>query len=181
MHAVCGGTLSDVTATGFVLVSHHGHRWQYAGSVSCSVDAGRVVESGAIVGHVQAATHGHPRVRLRAIDAGGRQLSPYRLLLGAPDPNELGYRDVGMGVGIDPTLVGRPPATLTAAAASSTVAATEGGLTQSGDAGIREEPATPVPERDTEEAGHTGPDAELARRREAAAKLLARLPRRDDS
>ena len=68
---------------------------------SVTVAVGQKIEAEQILGAVGAASP-LPHLRLEVSDPGGSPLNPYELLLGVPDPNELGYGAVGLGVDIDP-------------------------------------------------------------------------------
>ena len=110
VHAVAGGTVAAVEDAGRAVrvQGEDGRRYAYRlleqGSVT--VAPGQRIEAGRILGAVGPGPP-LPHLHLEVGDADGTPLNPYELLLGVPDPNELGYGAVGLGVDIDPDLTDR--------------------------------------------------------------------------
>jgi hypothetical protein len=105
VHVVAGGLVDSADPLGesVRVQGDDGRSYSYSllrnGSVT--VAPGHRVEAGRILGAVGGTTE-LPHLRLEISDPDGAPLNPYELLLGLPDPNELGYGAVGLGIDIDP-------------------------------------------------------------------------------
>jgi len=118
VHAVAGGDVVEVVAEGaegpggrVAIRGEDGCRYDYRrlASGSVTVAPGQRVAAGSILGavgpaggHGLAGHHGPTHLLLAVTGPGGEPLDPYQLLLGLPDPNELGYGPSGLGRDIDP-------------------------------------------------------------------------------
>jgi murein DD-endopeptidase MepM/ murein hydrolase activator NlpD len=105
VHAVAAGTVGGQPGEDAVeLRGDGGRRYRYGhlrpGSIT--VRAGQRIDAGSIVGAVGGGHDDPACLHLAVIDPDGRPVNPYQLLLGLADPNELGYRPGGLGIGIDP-------------------------------------------------------------------------------
>jgi murein DD-endopeptidase MepM/ murein hydrolase activator NlpD len=101
VHVIAAGTVSDIDGQGAVaIVAEDGTLEHYAGldpaAVTVRVDS--PVRAGAIIGRVS----DDGRVEIRLSDRDGRPLDAVELLIGLPDPSELGLAPVGEGLGVDP-------------------------------------------------------------------------------
>jgi hypothetical protein len=106
VHAVEAGTVADVDgAGGIALLGDDGWRQSYVGlepeGMTVPVDAS--VRAGAILGSVS----GGGRVEVRLSDGSGRPVDAVEVLIGLPDPGELGVVAVGEGLGVDPDEIDR--------------------------------------------------------------------------
>jgi hypothetical protein len=106
VHAVAAGTISPGQGGAVKLHTDEGLHISYAGLAADSVTApaGNRVAAGAILGAV-AGAHGRStrgELLLDVRDPTGEPVDAVRLLLGLPDPNELGFAAVGGGLGVDP-------------------------------------------------------------------------------
>jgi murein DD-endopeptidase MepM/ murein hydrolase activator NlpD len=107
VHAVTAATvLAGGSAGAMRLRTGTGVEIGYAGMAteSLTVTTGEQVVAGAILGTVAGAAGPGSRGQLvlTAHDPAGTALDTVRLLLGLPDPNELGFAAVGGGLGADP-------------------------------------------------------------------------------
>jgi murein DD-endopeptidase MepM/ murein hydrolase activator NlpD len=106
VHAIAAGTISPGQRGVVTLHTNEGLHIHYTGLDSASVTApeGNRVAAGAILGLV-AGAHGRTtrgELVLEVRDPTGAAVDAVRLLLGLPDPNELGFAAVGGGLGVDP-------------------------------------------------------------------------------
>jgi murein DD-endopeptidase MepM/ murein hydrolase activator NlpD len=105
VHAVAGGTVVAAERSGQTMQvqGDDGRRYAYMGlrDGSLTVATGQRIEAGRILGAV-GGTVEPPHLHLEINDPDGSPINPYELLLGLPDPNELGYGAVGLGTDIDP-------------------------------------------------------------------------------
>jgi murein DD-endopeptidase MepM/ murein hydrolase activator NlpD len=101
VHAVEAGTVADLDGEGGIaLLGDDGWRQHYAGldPDGITVPVGAAVRAGAILGSVS----GRGRVEVRISDDSGRPVDAVEVLIGLPDPGELGVVAVGEGLGVDP-------------------------------------------------------------------------------
>jgi murein DD-endopeptidase MepM/ murein hydrolase activator NlpD len=108
-HAIAAGVV-DRPADGVLrLRTDDGLEFGYArlAVASVTVADGSWVPAGAVLGAVAPADGGPPHLLLAAWDATGAPLDPAGLLLGLPDPAELGYTSTGSGLGLDPDALDR--------------------------------------------------------------------------
>jgi murein DD-endopeptidase MepM/ murein hydrolase activator NlpD len=105
VHAVAGGTVVSAERSGRAVRvkgdDGRGYSYMRMRDGSVTVAAGQRVEAGRIVGAV-GGTAALSHLHLEISEPDGSPVNPYDLLLGLPDPNELGYGAVGLGVDIDP-------------------------------------------------------------------------------
>ncbi|OLT21069.1 hypothetical protein BJF78_34725 [Pseudonocardia sp. CNS-139] len=99
VHAVMSGTVIGTSAAGIAIRAADGSRTDYAG-VRPGVREGAAVAAGDIVG----AGVGEP-VEIGVRAASDARLDAVDVLLGLPDPNDLGY--AAPGVGVDPYAIDR--------------------------------------------------------------------------
>jgi murein DD-endopeptidase MepM/ murein hydrolase activator NlpD len=109
VHVVEGGTVRAVTPTpdGVAVTVRAAdeaeYRYDGLAHSPLSVGPGDDVEAGQILGALAARGGGAlPHLRLELRDGSGAPADLYQLLLGLPDPTELGYAADGLGVEIDP-------------------------------------------------------------------------------
>jgi hypothetical protein len=110
VHAITGGTVRRAVGTatpGAVeLRAPDGAVFVYIGSatVAWTTADDEAVPAGAVLGVVVGAVGDPPTEHLQilAVDASGSQLDAVALLVGLPDPGELGLRLDGSGLGLDP-------------------------------------------------------------------------------
>jgi murein DD-endopeptidase MepM/ murein hydrolase activator NlpD len=90
----------------------------YAGlaPASIAVADGERVPAGAVLGALATAARGSARLLLDVRDAAGAVVDPAGLLLGLPDPTELGRAVAGAGLGRDPDALDRELAAVNAPA-----------------------------------------------------------------
>jgi murein DD-endopeptidase MepM/ murein hydrolase activator NlpD len=101
VHAVASGSVDDIDGEGGVaLAEDDGGRQHYAGldPASVTVEVGARLKAGAILGAVDAAG----RIEVRLSDPTGEPVDAVEMLIGLPDPAELGLVAVGEGLGVDP-------------------------------------------------------------------------------
>jgi murein DD-endopeptidase MepM/ murein hydrolase activator NlpD len=81
----------------------------YAGlaPASITVGDGEQVPAGAVLGSLATVTRGTTRLLLDVRDAAGEVIDAAGVLLGLPDPTELGHAPVGEGLGRDPDALDR--------------------------------------------------------------------------
>jgi hypothetical protein len=109
VHAVSSGAVL-VEGGGVVrLKTDAGMEISYTGLFpeSITIRSGARVAAGAILGVVAVGPERLGKLALRAHDAAGAELDAAALLVGLPDPNELGYAAIGGGLGIDPDALDR--------------------------------------------------------------------------
>jgi len=100
VHSVVAAVIVGVNEAGVLLAQgRDGRRYRYAGLApgSVTVSAGRQVRAGDILGAVAG-----DALEVALTDASGRPIDAVEALIGLPDPNELGYAAVGVGLGVDP-------------------------------------------------------------------------------
>jgi translation initiation factor IF-2 len=104
VHAIAAGTISAGPGGAMKLHTDEGLHIHYAGLVAATTPPGSRVAAGSILGAV-AGAHGRTtrgELVLDVRDPTGEPVDAVRLLLGLPDPNELGFAAVGGGLGVDP-------------------------------------------------------------------------------
>jgi len=101
VHAVCAGTVGDSDAAALRIEGEDGHTFVYTKVQDRRVARGERVDAGAIVGVIGAVGDRHA-LRLAVTDRGNAPVRPHDLLLGAVDPNDLGYGPAGTGTDLDP-------------------------------------------------------------------------------
>jgi hypothetical protein len=106
VHAIAAGTISAGPGGAMKLHTDEGLHIHYAGLAAASrtTTPGSRVAAGSILGAV-AGAHGRTtrgELVLDVRDPTGEPVDAVRLLLGLPDPNELGFAAVGGGLGVDP-------------------------------------------------------------------------------
>jgi hypothetical protein len=107
VHAVAAGTVSAPAPGMLRLYTDDGLDVGYAGLAAGTVDDGDRVPAGAVLGVLAAGPAGRGRLLLDARGPTGAPLDPAELLLGLPDPGELGYAAVPGGLGADPDALDR--------------------------------------------------------------------------
>jgi hypothetical protein len=102
VHAIAGGLVRAAEADHVVVRGVDGRRYRYAGlrSDAFCVPAGAHVRAGDILGCVAGA-----ELDVVVTDESGAVLDAVELLLGLPDPNDLGY--AAAGIGVDPDALDR--------------------------------------------------------------------------
>jgi hypothetical protein len=101
VHAVCAGTVRDGDDATLRIEGEDGHTCVYATVQDRRVSPGDRVDAGAIVGVIGAVGDRH-LLRLAVTDRRNAPVRPHELLLGAVDPNDLGYGPAGTGTDLDP-------------------------------------------------------------------------------
>jgi hypothetical protein len=103
VHAVAGGSVS-VPATGALrLRTDDGLDIGYGGVVAGdALTDGDRVPAGAVLGVLASGPGGRGRLLLDVRNGAGAPVDPAGLLVGLPDPGELGYAAVPGGLGVDP-------------------------------------------------------------------------------
>jgi murein DD-endopeptidase MepM/ murein hydrolase activator NlpD len=115
VHAVAAGAVQLPGGGRLRLRTDDGLDLGYAGLApgSIGVADGDRVPAGAVLGSLAAAATGPARLLLDARDAAGAAVDPAALLLGLPDPNELGSAATTGGLGADPDALDRELAAVT--------------------------------------------------------------------
>jgi murein DD-endopeptidase MepM/ murein hydrolase activator NlpD len=117
VHAVGAGVVARAAAGVLRLRTDDGLEIGYArlAQGSVTVADGARVPAGAVLGAVAPAATGPAHLLLAAWDSAG-PVDPTTLLLGLPDPAELGYAPASDGLGVDPDALDRELGAATAAA-----------------------------------------------------------------
>jgi hypothetical protein len=108
VHAICAGTVRHADGATVRIEGEDGHTCSYSAVQDARVAQGDRVDGGAILGVVAADTAGRNALRLKVVGQDQAPVHPLELLLGAADPNELGYGPTGTGVDVDPEAVAGP-------------------------------------------------------------------------
>jgi murein DD-endopeptidase MepM/ murein hydrolase activator NlpD len=108
VHSIAAATIVSVDgAGGLAAQDRDGRRYRYQGLApgSVTVSVGSQVRAGDILGSVAG-----DALEVGLTDPGGQPVDAIDALVGLPDPNELGYAAVGVGLGIDPDALDREAA-----------------------------------------------------------------------
>jgi hypothetical protein len=107
VHAVAAGLILEAVADRVVVRGVDGCRYRYTGlrSAAFPVPPGSSVRAGDILGCVAASEGGVAVLEVAVTDESGAELDAVELLLGLPDPNDLGY--AAAGIGVDPDAIDR--------------------------------------------------------------------------
>lgn len=100
MHSVVEAVILSIDHAGGLLAQgRDGRRYRYDGLApdSVTVSVGSQIRAGDILGAVAGEA-----LAVALTDSSGQPIDAVDALVGLPDPNELGYAAVGVGLGIDP-------------------------------------------------------------------------------